>query len=141
MSLLKLKLSVILFLLPITALPQLNRQQKEILQEEFNTIADIFEKNVKPYLLKFSEQQYREDFGKANPLLLNMRYKIYLQKAGFLREEGFQIIVSRLDSGVLIDRAMVVDYFDIIYRDNFPGLDYIFFEKCADELKKQKGQK
>jgi hypothetical protein len=136
-----LRLLIVLLILPLTAFSQLNDQQKQVFKEEFKKISDTFENNLKPYLLKFSEQQYKDDYAKANPILLKTRYDIYVQKAGFLREEGFEIFISQLDSGVLIDRDMVVDYFDMSYRNNFPGLDFIFFEKCKDELKKQKGQK
>ena len=136
-----LRFLIVTLILPVSGFCQLKDKQKEIFKEEFNKVADTFEKNLKPYLLKFSEQQYKPDVQKADPLLLTVAFQIYTQKARFIREEGFQNLIFQLDSGILIDQKMVIGYFDLSYRNNFPGLDYIFFEKCADELKKQKGQK
>jgi|GEM_PF-2377850 len=149
-----LRFLIVTLILPVSGFCQLKDKQKEVFKEEFNKVADTFEKNLKPYLLKFSEQQYKPDVQKADPeqqykpdvqkadpLLLTVAFQIYTQKARFIREEGFQNLIFQLDSGILIDQKMVIGYFDLSYRNNFPGLDYIFFEKCADELKKQKGQK
>ena len=136
-----LRFLIVTLILPVSGFCQLKDKQKEVFKEEFNKVADTFEKNLKPYLLKFSEQQYKPDVQKADPLLLTVAFLIYTQKARFIREEGFQNLIFQLDSGILIDQKMVIGYFDLSYRNNFPGLDYIFFEKCADELKKQKGQK
>ncbi len=105
-------------------------------EKDFNVVASVYEKNVKPYLLEFSKKQYKTDADKEGfNDLIDSRYRIYWQQAENLRKESFiELQKSNAKDKMELSKSFLIEYFDLAYRNRFPGLDYAFFDKCKDEL-------
>ncbi len=105
-------------------------------EKDFNVVASVYEKNVKPYLLEFSKKQYKTDADKEGfNDLIDSRYRIYWQQAENLRKESFiELQKSNAKDKMELSKSFLIEYFDFDYRHRFPGLDYAFFDKCKDEL-------
>lgn len=108
---------------------------EELFKKEFNKVADVYEKTLRPYLLKFATNQFK---GSSNTIeqkqLIDSYYRIYLQKMEKLRSDGYTSLLQQFPNQK-IGRIEIIDYFDFSYRVQFTGLDYEFFESCAEDLK------
>lgn len=122
------------FATPITEFAQAGNDE-EAFKKTFNAVADTFEKRVKPYLLKFSSNQFNVDSNTPEGKhLIDSYYRIYLQKAEHIRSDIFVNLNSRLLKE-RVDKSSITDSFIFSYRIQFPGLDYAFFESCEKDLK------
>lgn len=125
-------LIVIAWVFPISDFAQVDHTD---FQKTFNEVADTYEKNVKPYLEKFSRNQFKIDqVTPETERLINSYYRIYLQKTEELRRDGYAEI-SQKAKLEKITKEYLIGYFDLAYRVQFPGLDYVFYESCAEQLK------
>jgi hypothetical protein len=97
------------------------------------SVGKIFETEFMPYARKFAEASYPLKLRSEN--LTDAQYRIYVSKArslteGFLNAELYQ--QGTPPSG--LNENFVYLMFEAAYRNNFPGLDYTFFEKTESKL-------
>lgn len=106
-------------------------------EKNFDVVAFVYLENVKPYLLEFSKKQYKIDTNnEASNHLIDSRYRIYLQQAEQLRTQSFIELHERIiKDKKQFDKSFLIEYFDLAYRNQFSGLDYVFFEKCKKDLR------
>lgn len=125
----------LIFFCPFLDFAQVNSKEDSF-SKDFERVAGVFEKNVKPYLLQFAEKQFKsEPNSEALNHRVDSRYRIYLQQAEQLREESYAELLKGVKNGdKKFDKAFLIGYFDFAYRNRFAGLDYKFFENCAKEL-------
>jgi len=105
--------------------------------KNFNSVAGVFEKNVKPYLQKFANSQIYSTAGKRTKEeehLIESYYLIYQQKVEQVRKDHYEELRLKPDKEQLT-MAYLTEYFTFVYRVQFPGLDYSFFDLCQKDLK------
>lgn len=126
--------AIILSLIPLLHSLSASAQGKEsVFLSDFNHVATVYEENIKPYLREFAEKQYSEK-ERTNHHLVDATYKIYLQKTEHLRKESLETLREQNQKNAKeMDKKTIAGYFDLLYRNQFTGLDYKFFEKSMKE--------
>lgn len=116
----------------LIVLTSTSKVRSQNFENDFNRVAETFEKELKPYLLRFVQAQYPE-LPKTSEMQMRdqVLYDSYLQKAKLLTRD--------LKRGLMKDNAEatrkeIYDVFDIAYRMEFPGLDKQYFEKIRKSL-------
>lgn len=112
---------------------QIDEKEFEIV---FNKTVNAFEKQLTPYLKEFSKIQFEDKNDSYTKSLIDSRYKIYLQKMETLKVESYEFLLKRMiDQKSQITQNHLIEYFDFLYRNNFTGLDFNFFNSVKNSLK------
>ncbi len=105
---------------------------------DFDSVADAFEENLKPYLEKFVKAQFNNPPQTESQRLLEISsMDVYVQKAAHLRTDFKKVMLKDKDMNDerISNRKRIIDSFERLYKYEFPGLDYLYFEKVKSQLK------
>jgi hypothetical protein len=102
--------------------PQILSKSDSVL---ISTIGSQFEQAFSPFARKFAQESYPSKIRTEG--LIDAQYRIYINKAHMLTE-GF--LSPDIYTGISeISKEFVYSVFESAYRNNFPGLNYSFFDK------------
>lgn len=103
--------------------------------EGLNAMAPIYEKNADPYFKRFAQQVYPPG---TDGKLIDAQYRIYKQQSEELTNDLRSAIKEKknLFAGEY-SKQQLLNLLAFTYRNNFPGLDYEFFEKAGAEAGKK----
>jgi hypothetical protein len=126
-----------LFVLSISSMQLFSQTQKcDKVSQVFERVFEIYEKSLQPYLEKFSAMQYKGQVTE-NSLLIQTRIEIYRQKTKSFKEKT---LGQLLKDGCNKTELELLDYtsglLDLIFRYEFPGLDYQFYEEINTKTAK-----
>lgn len=122
---------IVLSLLLVQSLPtKMERPANEIA----SIYADIFRKQIDPYLKRFVTLQYGEPKTEDELLLAGVEYSAYAQKADIVNNNFVKFIASQK----AFTNDEIYRQLDRMYRYEFPGLDKAFFDNVKKEIGKIK---
>lgn len=101
----------------------------------FNQVADIFEKGAQPYFQRFAEIKFPPgDTSAARRQAIESQFRIYRDQATTLRKESLDFFAKDTNKE-RFNKDFLLRYFTTLYANNFPGLDYKFFEEVERQVK------
>jgi len=118
------------------------KNETDTFKKDFDNVADVFENNIKSYLLKFAEMQFNPKDSLKTKEAIKAQIHLFEQKVKELRVESYKELLK--DKGERKTKDYILGYFSFLYSSQFPGLDYVYFEKCKNQviiLIKNEGQK
>ncbi|MBS1545516.1 MAG: hypothetical protein JST14_17900 [Bacteroidetes bacterium] len=99
--------------------------------EGSNSILSIYERHADPYFRRFAQNAYPPGTDKK---LIDAQYKVYKQKSEMLGDELRSAIKAKKEMFAgEYSRQQLLNVVQFTYRNNFPGLDYTFFQTCNAE--------
>ena len=114
-------------------------QSRSQFDQNFDSVAVSFEENLNPYIEKFVKIQfYNPPQTEEQKLLEKSSVNIYLQKASNLRIDLKKQLLDKNDTKNM-NKKQIFGYFEIMYKIEFLGLDYLYYEKIRTQLKISSG--
>lgn len=110
--------------------------QLKAFEKDFNVVADIFDKNLEPYLRKFAQGLTSPTMDSCDRIKYPQSvYNLLKIKTDRVRKDlysEFLNICSKAKSPC--SKEKMLNNFSTVYMMEIPGLDYRFFEQCEREV-------
>lgn len=108
-------------------------QTTSSIEADLDQASKVFKQNLKPYIKNFAEAQFPPSLeNNIRTVRVQMLEELYFKKAEYSSRE---LIKTALQDAHQIKPESTYSLFEQLYRYEFPGLDYVFFEKVKKELK------
>ena len=105
-------------------------QKSDSTAQAFESVATIFEQNIRPYLPDLAKMQTSDTTSKE---AIQAQLLILEQKIKDFRKHSYKELIR--NDGVRKNKDYFLGYFTQAYRTKFPELDKPYFEKCRDQVK------
>ena len=126
---------VLIMLVFVYSKAQSTTQTSNDFDKDFAFVSEIFRNTAEPYFGIFAENLIKPEERKANGIQAFKQARISLYK---IKIESFEISILRHLKGEFkdktFDRKALLQLFVSTYEDEFPGLDYTFYEKVSKEV-------
>jgi len=115
-------------------------------RNDFNQVADAFESNAKPYINEFTSRQIEplandasKELETIHKLLIETNSMIHMARLEEFRKRSFASLLERMPESYNSERDMkkIIQFFELAYKNEFLYLDYKFFQKVKEDLKKK----
>lgn len=109
----------------------------EKFEKDFNVVADIFDKNLEPYLRKFAQGLTSPTMDSCDRVKYPQSvYTLLKIKADKVRRDLYsELVKMEYPKKTLRFNEKILNNFSTVYMMEIPGLDYQFFEQCEKEVK------
>lgn len=110
--------------------------QNEVFKKDFDTVTNIFEEELAPYLYKFAKNQMSPNMDSlTREDMIQYKIEFFKEKVKRVRDENFKKL-SKIaeDKTQSVNKDYLLGYFHMCYTMEFPGVDYIYFDKCTKRV-------
>lgn len=104
----------------------------------YETVFNIYQEELEPYLTKFSYAQYKDlEQSEEYKLMVQTRLFIYRDKTKSLKSKCLEGIKKVSCKGTEMETiSFISGFLDEMFRYEFPGLDFGFYDKVNVRIAK-----